>query len=65
MTCSSAGIAANEVRDGHLLRGVQGAPVPTKDGTWSGGKDVDARPRQPKAGHDGDKLRCLTGAVGD
>jgi hypothetical protein len=24
MTCSSAGIVANEVRDGHLLRVVQG-----------------------------------------
>jgi hypothetical protein len=61
MTCSSAGIAANEVRDGHLLRGVQGDRVPNEGVTYSGGKDVDAR---PKAGHDDDKQRCLTTPFG-
>jgi hypothetical protein len=43
MSCSSAGIAANEGRDGHLLRGVQGDRVPTKTALCSGKTEVKER----------------------
>jgi hypothetical protein len=57
MSCSSAGILANELRDGSPLRRVQGDRRANEGASYSVGKDVDAR---PKAEHDNDRQRCLT-----
>ena len=45
MTCSSAGIVANEVRDGHLLPRVQGDRVPTKASPGAAAKTWMPGPR--------------------